>query len=334
MEKHNGPELGIPVYSNAELYEKDLLKGQKILIVMLWDCMMNPNESIYIQPKYINEPATPGSQCIKSAVDYYGISLTIVQNYEDAIHELTKQTTAGFCDYYATWVFCGPPFCVLPDCRSDPNLVGQFNDVLIQFWKKGGSLVFWAASEPLHYQVNLFLETVTFTHEAEAANGKTSLRIGGCHRGGNCLQGDASDVLEKTQTFSKSHHMFAQLNRSSLSHSIESLFEGTSNSYAEYDLEMIKPFKPFARDSEGGIMSLFYPANADAGTGDIIIDCCYARLFGQMTNDVFRYVQNIAGWTARPEIHLARDNVNPKDWRPASIQYTIQRGIRWNGFNA
>ena len=38
---------------------------------------------------------------------------------------------------------CGPPYPMLPDKGADPNLVGQFNEVLIKFWRNG-SLVFWA----------------------------------------------------------------------------------------------------------------------------------------------------------------------------------------------
>ena len=74
-------------------------------------------------------------------------------------------------------------------------------------------------------------------------------------------------------------YMFRKINRSSFNHNITKLFEGFTNSYASYDLESIKPFKPFARDSEGGLMTLFYTANLDAGTGDIIIDCSYTRLY-------------------------------------------------------
>ena len=56
MEIHDEPVN--PVGENTELYPKDLLKGQKILIVMLWDCTLNPNESLFIHPRYISEPST------------------------------------------------------------------------------------------------------------------------------------------------------------------------------------------------------------------------------------------------------------------------------------
>ena len=138
---------------------------------MLWDYSLDPyNEDQFVQPNYIYEPSQPGAECIKTAVDFYGISLYTVQNYEDAINELTNQTTPGFCDYYAVWVFCSPPISILSE--KDPNLVCQFNEVLIQFWKNGGSIVFFAANEPLTYQVNLFLEEVQFENEPECPSRK------------------------------------------------------------------------------------------------------------------------------------------------------------------
>ena len=64
---------------------------------------------------------------------------------------------------------------------ADPHLIEQFNEVLIQFWKNGESIVFQAECDPLFYQVNIFLETVVFD-ERECPTGKTKLRIGGRHK--------------------------------------------------------------------------------------------------------------------------------------------------------
>ena len=62
------------------------------------------------------------------------------------------------------------------------------------------------------------------------------------------------------------------------------------------------------KDSENGISALFYPgdqwqkAKIKNIPGDIIIDCGYTKLFDKIsTCDTFRYVQNIAGWTAQCE---------------------------------
>ena len=324
-----------PTGKNTELYVKNCLKTQKILIVMLWDHTLSKSEEDFVAKEYIFKSSKPGrTECIKTAVDHYGIELVVKQNYKDAIIELTKQTKPGYCDYYAVWVMCGPPFEILPDRDSDPNLVGQFNQVLIQFWKKGGSLVFWAEGEPLTYQVNLFLEEVTFENEVDCPTGKTKLRIEGEHEGKGTLFGDDSDVLSKKKTFNRSPLLFKQCQRTLLSHNIGKIFEGITISYAPYDLALMKPFKPFSRDSEGGISSLFYCANPLTGTGDIVIDCGYTKCFTQMTSDgTFRYIQNIAGWTARPEVHLALDRgIQPCDWRPKAVEFKIQEGIKWDKF--
>lgn len=38
----------------------------------------------------------------------------------------------------------------------------------------------------------------------------------------------------------------------------------------------------------------------------------------------YRYIQNIAGWTARPEVFISSGRgPNPLDWRPDALNYTI-----------
>ncbi|KAH0789512.1 hypothetical protein GPJ56_006553 [Histomonas meleagridis] len=320
-----------PEGDNTEIYDKDSLKGQKILIVMLWSNELNPEkESTEVHPDYIFKSSEEGhTECIKTAVDHFGIELKVVINYYDAIVELTKQTKPGYCDYYAVWVMCGPPYALLPpqnNPHADPNLVGQFNEVLIQYWQNGGSIVFWAEGDPLHYQVNLFLETATFP---ELGNKCSELRIGGEHAGSKILLGDETGELKNPQTFNRKKQDFKKFNRTSLSHNLGKIFEGITISYAQNKIE---PFIPFSRDSEGGISSMFYPS--DTVHGDIIIDCGYTKCFMQMRTDgTFRYVQNIAGWTARPEVHMWIDNCNkPNEWRPKAVSYNIQLGVKWNKF--
>ncbi|KAK8891276.1 hypothetical protein M9Y10_028484 [Tritrichomonas musculus] len=327
-----------PVGVNTELYVKDILKSQKILIVMLWDNTMNKNESEFVNPKYIFQSSQPPrTECIKTAVDHYGIELKVVQDYDEAIKELTKQTLQGYCDYYAVWVFCGPPYPVLPNKDADPHLMGDFIQVLIKFWKNGGSIVFMAEGgekNQLTFQANKFLEEVVFEQEPACPSGKTSLRLTGEHKGEEILHPDDSDKLTKPKTFSRSAQFFKQCQRTKLSHNIGKIFEGITISYAPYDLEMIKPFRPFARDSQGGISTLFYPANLRTGVGDIVIDCGFTKCFTEMTTDgTFRYIQNLAGWTGRPEVHLAIDKgIQPCDWRPKAISHKTQRGKKYGGF--
>lgn len=87
---------------------------------------------------------------------------------------------------------CGPPLNELPDNSSYPNLVGQLIEVIIQFWKNGGALVFWAEGEPLFYQVNLFLEQNGF-----------DFKIKGNHQGRQFLLPDDSNDLQNRQTFNR-----------------------------------------------------------------------------------------------------------------------------------
>jgi len=339
-----GDYINPPEGTYSALYTKDILKTQKILIVMLWDCSLNQKEGRALDKQYIFTSPEPGrTECIKSAVDHYGIELEVVQNYEDAIIRLLRQTKPGFCDYYATWIICGPPYPVLPHCGkdSDPHLVGQFIDVLIQFWKNGGSLVFWAEGDPLYAQVNWFLEKVEFENEPNCPSGKTNFRITGEHLGNTILKPDESPDLTHPQTFNRSPLHFKQCHRTTLSHNIGKIYEGITISYAPYDLEKIKPFIPFARDSgekqtlhNSGISSMFYPANLKTGTGDIVIDCGYTKLFSKITTDgTFRYIQNIAGWTGRPEIHKRVDGKEPSEWRPKAISFEIKK-IKWPKFKS
>ena len=83
-------------------------------------------------------------------------------------------------------------------------------------------------------------------------------------------------------------------------------------------LNDIKPFIPFARDSEGGITSFFKLAS-NKGEGDLIFDGGFTKIFNDMKEKgTYRYIQNIIGFTARPEVHLS-NNINPKDYRPKKV---------------
>ena len=89
-------------------------------------------------------------------------------------------------------------------------------------------------------------------------NGKTDLRIHGDHKGQKNLLPDPSGSLQKNGTFNRSPNVFKQCQRPMLSNNIGVIYEGISIGYAHGS---IKPFKPFSKDSEGGISALFYPAN-------------------------------------------------------------------------
>ena len=163
---------------NTLMLEKNFLLGKKILIVMLWSYEMNKsNESEQIIPENLfrskkmnvytkDVENLKGKPCVESAVDIFGLKIFVVLDYENAIKELTRNVK-GKCDYNSVWIMCGPQKAVLPNPKSDPNLIEEFMKVINIFWKKGGSLVFFADGDPLFYQVNLFLENAEFPIDDE-----------------------------------------------------------------------------------------------------------------------------------------------------------------------
>ena len=46
----------------------------------------------------------------------------------------------------------------------------------------------------------------------------------------------------------------------------------------------------------------------------------------------YRFIQNIAGWTARPEIKFLAEGINPWDWRPKGINYKVNYNAVYDGF--
>ena len=47
----------------------------------------------------------------------------------------------------------------------------------------------------------------------------------------------------------------------------------------------------------------------------------------------YKCIQNIAGWTARHEVHIRMNPViKPNEFRPKAINYQIDLDVQWNGF--
>ena len=225
---------------------------------------------------------------IKCASVHYGIELKIVLNYEDAINEIIKQSTPGLCDYYAVWVICGPPYEILPpqekgnENKNNPHLISQFIDVLIEYWKKQGSIFFLAEGSKLHYQLDLFLERAEFPKI-----GKVKFKIEDEHEGNGYLKGDLGDEngnIFKDGTFNKNLQKFKNCKRTSIGHELYTIFEGISISFVKNEPEKIKPFIPFSIDNNGGISSLFYCADKEC-YGDIVIDCGYTKYFTNLSSE-------------------------------------------------
>ena len=333
---------------DLEIYSKNTLITQKILMVMLWSFDLNKKgESPYVHPKYINEVSKiNGGVSIKSVIEHFGIENEIVVDYESAIDKLLKKNENGDCNYYAVWIFCGPPYPIFPPINgkentSNPNLIEEFINILILFWKNGGSLVFFAEGEPLNFQVNLFLNKIDFDN-----NKKPDFQISGDYLGDKVLEQDKTGKLDHYGIFDKKYEKIKikgiEIQRQSLSHNLGLIYEGYSIGYAVDkkeqkritigEFEKLYPFKPFSINSEGGISTLVYQAD-EKGRGDIIIDCGYTKCFLNMYNSgTFRFIQNIAGWTARPEIIFLTENKKPYEWRPKGIDYSVNYKTIFNGF--
>ena len=106
-----------------------------------------------------------------------------------------------------------------------------------------------------------------------------------------------------------------------------------NNKISFNEQEKLFPFKPYAINSEGGISTLIYETDIK-DRGDIIIDCGYTKCFLNMfKTGTYQFIQNIAGWTARPEIKNQPDKkIYPWNWRPKGIKYKVNYNIKYNGY--
>ena len=329
---------------DMQLFKPGSLKGQKILIVMLWSYTLNIfDENKKIVPDYLfesRESMLKNSKlnqkflrkyqplkyyeskynnpvCVENAVKRLGGEIFVVINYKDAINELCKKEK-GKCPYYCVWIMSGNDKCKLPDEDSDPNLLDQFLELLHCYTKSGGSLVLFGESDPLFFQTNLFLEKHEFP--TEIGNIKTKLRLCGNHEGMKILTADPiGQFIENTKfnsykniTYSKSRRNDSYnpiIKRPSLGFNLKKFYEGETISYAKSKNEIF-PFKEFAIDSEGGITILYY-CGID-GHGDVIVDGGFTKCFLSMEEEgTFQYIQNLAAFTSRIECHFNKV-VKPK----------------------
>ena len=341
---------------DMQLLKPGSLKGQKILIVMLWSYTLNPSEenkkivpdylfesresmlkNSKINPKYLKKYKQNYNEndiCVEKAVKSLGGEIFVVINYKDAINELCKKEK-GKCPYYCVWIISGNDKCHLPDEDSDPNLLDQFLELIHNYTMSGGSLVLFGESDPLFFQANLFLEQ----HEFPTINGnaKTQLRLYGIHEGGQYLTADPSGKLVELKHFNSYRKiMYSNSNRGrsnnpkikrpSIGFNLKYFYEGETISYAK-DENNIFPFTKFAKDSEGGICILFY-CGID-GHGDVIVDGGFTKCFLNMEEEgTYQYIQNLAAFTSRIECHfnkvISPKNISfefKKDYKPSSKFY-------------
>ena len=320
-------EQGRPINPKGDkigLLKENSLLGQKILIVMLWSCKLSEIENKLLDPKNIDQTNESNSKCIKNTVDYLGVKVKTVLNYDDAITEITNKDENGKCNYYTVWVMCGPNINQLPDDSKYPGLVEQFIDCLLLYWKNGGAVVLFCDNHPLYFQANMFLEKIRFKGEIE----QTMLRIKGNDKGTKILRGFKANgnLVGKSIYDTSTIRLPNGTERMPLGRNVPQIYEGETISHANSNnKDEIKPFIPFAINSSGNICIMIYGTKGKEG--DIIIDCGYTKAFINMsTEDIstWRYIQNIAGFLARPEAHMIYDEgETAKNYRPNGVNFKV-----------
>jgi len=318
-----------PEWEHSGMYEKNFYLRQKILFAMFFSSDLKSQggeatteDEKKINPKYVtNKIGT--EECISSVLEFYGYTVVVVTNYQEAINELCKKNKENKCEYNSLWVISGQEVPDLPTNNGDVNAayyVEQFVDCGIQFWKNGGSLVLMGENVPHNFQVNLFLKKIVFPDGRRA-----NFKIAGNHPGRKILRSDDSGKLEKKQTFNKKIQEVNNFERKSLANNLDTIFEGATVAYTNGD---INPFIPFSRDFDGGYNSLFYNGQDrgdGSGEGDIFIDCGYTKFFLDMKKcGTSRYLQNIGGFVGSAE-RRAQTGYDPKLYRPDGVNFRLNK---------
>ena len=321
---------------NLQMLKPNTLKGQKVLIVMLWTYELNKKkENPKIMPEFLFESGIINQKvdkkhplvnqlCVEKAIKNLGGEIYVVMNYEDAIKQLLN-SIKGKCPYYSVWLISSTNKCILPDKNSNPNYLNEFMNVLHLFSSKGGSVVLFGESDPLFFQANLFLEQHKFPTNRGLIN--TNLRLFGNHIGKQILTPDDTGELKKNSKFNSKGEIYnlqGEINnnnpvveRPCLGYNLTKIYEGETISYAK-DSSDIYPFTKFAVDSEGGATILLY--SGLYGHGDIIVDGGFTKCFLNMEEEgTFKYLQNLAAFTARIECNFNKVS------RPKNINYSLKK---------
>ena len=186
-------------------------------------------------------------------------------------------------------------------------MVKQFIDCLILYWEKGGAVALFCENEPFFFKANMFLENVGFKGQ-DGKIEKTKLRIKGNDPGKKILRGcDSNGNLTMNSIFDTSIIKSSNgTERMPFGRNIPQIYEGDTISHSNSNNNAyIKPFIPLGKNSSGNICMMVYFTKGKEG--DIFIDCGFTKAFNNMSTEessTWRYIQNIAGLLARPEIHM------------------------------
>ena len=312
-------------------------KGLKVLLCCFWSKDYSDRDSDWIDPKYLTQSYSSG-KCLNDAFKYYGIELIVKTKYDECIKELMKGGK-----YYAAWIICGDG---IERKQINSNLVGQFIEVLIKFWKNGGALLFWCDNYPLVYEANLFLKIVEFQGE------ECNIRFVGNYKGEKEMS-DGDIRTKKCGIFNNERRFInGKVMRFSLGHNLKKIYEGSSVSYAKIkkddDIELneemndikedqldnptdenLLPFIPFAYDNKGNLSIIFYPSTNQEG--DIIIDGGFSKLFNEIeTNGTYRYLLNCIAWTTQFSKRMMDKGYSwVESFNLNSFSYDINPDAKW-----
>ncbi len=131
-----------PVGPNSEIYKKNILKRQKILILMI-------HQEYYCNIEKLFKNSD--NKTVNDAAVHFRIEIVTINNYDDAIKEITKEEN-GKCPYYACWTMSS---------EYEQDKTKQFLELLVIFWINGGAVVLFSDNNPFIIETNIFLSIIS-----------------------------------------------------------------------------------------------------------------------------------------------------------------------------
>ncbi|OHT01916.1 hypothetical protein TRFO_31156 [Tritrichomonas foetus] len=320
--------------SSYDLGKKGNYQGVKILICLFWDYSLSNSEQKEISEEVLRNGTDGKRSVIKSLVEF-GMEPKIVKNYRDAM----KLMRGG--EFSQVWIICGRNDGKMPDKSDYANLFEEFIRFTIEYWHRGGSLIFWTDNYPLTAECNLFLKKAKFSINGQQQS--VNFHIGGDDKGCQTLTPNNIKQKKKSSFDNKSLIEWEGYEKPHFNFNISRLYEGetiasaiagpeTQDEIDNYsDLSGLKyatesdisPFKPFSYSSSGGISSMYYSSPISSKDGDIIIDCGFSKLFYELNEEgIHRYVNNIAVYNLNLEkkFIIMGKEIEPRFVKPESFE--------------